>query len=120
MALTQAQIDAINAAIDRTQAYADQLQVALGNASAQGNFSAAAAITSRFDDAQTLESKLAGLLIQSIASDLAQAVHAIQHTTDTLNQEKQQIDNLVAAFGTAGQIVQAITAIVGAVAQIGA
>ena len=47
MALSQAQVDAINSAIDATQAYADQLQAALGKASAQGNFNAAAAISSR-------------------------------------------------------------------------
>ena len=120
MALTQTQIDQIHAAIDATQDYADHLQVALGNASAKGNFIAAAGISSRFDDAQALESKLTGLLVQSIASDLAPAVKAIQHTTDTLNQEKEQIDHLVKAFATAGQIIQAITGIVTTVASIAA
>ncbi|TMJ88605.1 MAG: hypothetical protein E6G79_02410 [Alphaproteobacteria bacterium] len=118
MALSQAQVDAINSAIDATQAYADQLQAALGKASAQGNFNAAAAISSRFDDAQALESKLAGLLVQSIASDLTQAIQAIRHTTDTLNQQKQDIDNVVAGFATAGEIVQDISGIASAVAAI--
>jgi hypothetical protein len=50
--------------------------------------------------------------------DLTQAVQAIQHPTDTLDQEKQEIDNFVAAFATAGQIIQTITGIVTAVARI--
>ena len=109
--LTADQVTDIHAAIDAVQKYVDTLQDALGDASAAGNMGAATSIETRYDDAQLLESQLKGLLTLSAAESLQAAVLSLSNTTNVLQQQKTQIDAVVAAIGTAATVLGDIAAI---------
>jgi 1-aminocyclopropane-1-carboxylate deaminase/D-cysteine desulfhydrase-like pyridoxal-dependent ACC family enzyme len=111
-------VASIDDAIDAVQDYIDDLQAVQSAAANAGNMVVVTTIGSYYKFAQYLENELASLKIISEADSLQAAVNAVKQTTQQLAQQKQQIDNIVAAVGTAAMIAGVIDEVVTAVGKL--
>ena len=108
----------IDSAIDAVQDYINTLQTAQSAAANAGQMPAVTTIGSYYKFAQFLENELVSLKIISEADSLQAAVNAVKQTTQQLAQQKQQIDNLVAAIGTAATVAGVIDEVLTAVGKL--
>ena len=75
-------------------------------------------LNAKFNDAQALESSLNDLFTITAVASLTAAIAAVKQTTDQLNNQKTQIDQVVKDVGIAAGVLQFVASIATAVAAL--
>jgi hypothetical protein len=115
-AATPQQLGDITAAIEKIDAYVKQLIAAQRKAAEAGLDARAKALNLRYNEARILEQHLGDLYTITAVDSLNEAIASIKQTTKTLNDQRNQIDQIVKAVGIAADVANLIASIATAVA----